>query len=109
MYGHKRYQHRFLIGIGPCKSIKITLETGTLTVPSTEMRKKIGWDRLPDTPDNPLIEEQQLEKDFEGRGYGHGVGMCQWSCLQMAKEGLTYKQILNYFYPGTTIQLYENR
>ena len=46
---------------------------------------------------------------FEGRGYGHGVGMCQWSCLQMAKEGMTYKQILTYFYPGTTIQLYENR
>ena len=72
------------------------------------MRKKIGWDRLPSTLITCLSRNNSLMV-FEGRGYGHGVGMCQWSCLQMAKEGMTYKQILTYFYPGTTIQLYENR
>jgi stage II sporulation protein D len=45
----------------------------------------------------------------EGRGYGHGVGMCQYSALQMAKEGKTYREILSYFYPETTLQQYENR
>ena len=93
---------------GRARGIKITLETGTLTIPATEMRKKIGWDRLPSTLITRLSRNNSLMV-FEGRGYGHGVGMCQWSCLQMAKEGMTYKQILTYFYPGTTIQLYENR
>ncbi|MBI3592370.1 MAG: hypothetical protein HY099_02635 [Nitrospirae bacterium] len=46
---------------------------------------------------------------FEGKGYGHGVGMCQWSALEMAREGKNYKEILSTFYPGATIELYENR
>ncbi len=33
-----------------------------------------------------------------GKGYGHGVGMSQWSACVMAYEGYTYDQILNYFY-----------
>ena len=93
---------------GRARAIKITLETGQLTVPATDMRKKMGWDRLPSTLITRISRNNSLMV-FEGKGYGHGVGMCQWSCLQMAKEGMTYRQILNYFYPGTTIQLYENR
>ena len=33
-----------------------------------------------------------------GKGYGHGIGMSQWSACVMAYEGYTYNQILNYFY-----------
>lgn len=40
---------------------------------------------------------------FTTRGYGHGVGMSQWGAQGMAKEGYTYDQILNYYYPGTSI------
>lgn len=35
---------------------------------------------------------------FKGKGYGHGVGMCQESAMQMAREGFTFDQIINYFY-----------
>jgi stage II sporulation protein D len=45
---------------------------------------------------------------FEGKGYGHGVGLCQWSALQMARNGMNYKDILAFFYPGTTIEIHEN-
>jgi len=42
-----------------------------------------------------------------GRGYGHGVGMCQCGAQQMAREGKTTKQILSYYYPtARTIRLY---
>jgi len=34
------------------------------------------------------------------RRYGHGVGMSQRGAQQMAKEGLTYDQILEFYYPG---------
>lgn len=33
-----------------------------------------------------------------GKGYGHGIGMSQWSACVMAYEGYTYDRILNYFY-----------
>ena len=38
-----------------------------------------------------------------GRGYGHGVGMCQWGAKGMAEQGYSARQILEYFYPGTTL------
>jgi stage II sporulation protein D len=93
---------------GRVKEMKITLESGASTVPAIEMRKKLGWDRLPSTLITGISRNNSLMV-FEGRGYGHGVGMCQWSALQMAKEGKTYRQILLYFYPGTIIQIYEDR
>jgi SpoIID/LytB domain protein len=35
---------------------------------------------------------------INGRGYGHSVGMSQWSACVMADEGKDYRYILNYFY-----------
>lgn len=39
----------------------------------------------------------------EGRGYGHGVGMCQHGALGMARRGFSYEQILRHYYPGIRI------
>ena len=36
----------------------------------------------------------------EGRGYGHGVGMCQHGALEMARQGYSYQEILEHYYPG---------
>jgi len=41
---------------------------------------------------------------FTGRGWGHGVGLCQWGAIQMGKEGKSYRQILAHYYPGTTLE-----
>jgi stage II sporulation protein D len=36
-----------------------------------------------------------------GHGYGHGHGMSQYGAQGAAKQGLTYRQILAFYYPGT--------
>lgn len=41
---------------------------------------------------------------FSGRGYGHGVGLSQWGAYEMADEGFTYDQILDFYYPGTVLE-----
>jgi len=38
-----------------------------------------------------------------GRGYGHGVGMCQCGAQAMARQGKTARYILFYYYPGSNI------
>jgi stage II sporulation protein D len=38
-----------------------------------------------------------------GRGYGHGIGMCQWGAIGRARAGQDYRTILATYYPGTTI------
>jgi stage II sporulation protein D len=40
---------------------------------------------------------------FVGSGHGHGVGMSQWGAQTMAKRGSTYREIIQTFYPGTSL------
>ncbi len=40
---------------------------------------------------------------FVVKGYGHGVGMSQVGAEYMAGQGSTYKQILAWYYPTTTL------
>jgi stage II sporulation protein D len=44
--------------------------------------------------------------DFIGKGWGHGVGMCQWGALGMARQQFNYKQILSYYYPQSVLMNY---
>ena len=38
-----------------------------------------------------------------GRGYGHGIGMCQTGALEMARRGIDMTRILEHYYPGTVL------
>jgi stage II sporulation protein D len=40
---------------------------------------------------------------FVGSGHGHGVGMSQWGAQAMAQRGSTYREIIQTFYPGTSL------
>ena len=37
---------------------------------------------------------------FTGRGWGHGVGMCQYGAFGMAKMGIKYDEIIKHYYTG---------
>ena len=49
-------------------------------------------------------------QEFEGktrvitRGIGHGLGLSQYTANEMAKEGMSYQEILQYFFEGTEIK-----
>lgn len=88
------------------KQLDITHHSGVSCVSATEFRKALGWTRLPST--NFTVRKQHETFIFEGKGYGHGVGLCQWCALEMAAEGKDYKEILTFFYPGTTLERYES-
>jgi SpoIID/LytB domain protein len=44
----------------------------------------------------------------KGHGYGHGRGMSQWGAHGAAAKGLSYQQILAFYYPGTTLSTQTN-
>lgn len=46
---------------------------------------------------------QVLSYSFTGRGWGHGVGMCQYGAFGMAKMGLKYDQIIKHYYTGVEL------
>lgn len=39
---------------------------------------------------------------LRGRGWGHGVGLCQTGAARMALCGHTWREILSFYYPGST-------
>jgi len=43
---------------------------------------------------------------FEGVGWGHGVGMCQWGSYLMSKKGYDAGEILKFYYPGAKIKVW---
>ena len=51
---------------------------------------------------NETLSVSQTASGFKltARRYGHGVGMSQRGAQQMAREGMTYDQILEFYYPG---------
>jgi len=65
--------------------------------------RALGWDKVR----SDLYEERDLGAmiSFRGRGQGHGVGLCQTGADVMGEEGRSYREILAYYYPGTSIGL----
>lgn len=45
---------------------------------------------------------------LKGKGYGHGVGLCQEGAMVMAKEGQNYRQIINFYYSDIIITNIKN-
>jgi stage II sporulation protein D len=49
------------------------------------------------------IEMKGWYVDFMGHGWGHGVGLDQWGAYNMALSRYSYKQILQFYYPGAEL------
>lgn len=45
---------------------------------------------------------------FTVKGWGHGVGMSQAGADYLAQTGFTWQEILDWYYPGTTLETIEN-
>lgn len=56
------------------------------------------------TPDRKVPEGSKGVFVFKAYGWGHGVGMSQQGAIVMARDGRNYAQILQHYYPGTTIE-----
>jgi len=59
---------------------------------------KKGWVMLPSTAFNVAFDGTSYV--MHGKGWGHGVGMCQWGAIGMAKTGHSYEEILKHYYTG---------
>jgi stage II sporulation protein D len=68
-----------------------------------KLGQKFGWDKVPGTRFS-LLDNGNGQVVFSSTGAGHGVGLCQWGAVGMAKEGKTYQQILEFYYPGCKVE-----
>lgn len=98
---------------GTLKSIKIARKTDTgratnLTLRTSKGSKTVacGKFRLATGIRSCKISKVSVRKKdvhFEGKGYGHGIGMCQDGANGMAQSGKDYRKILKNYYPGAKL------
>lgn len=72
-----------------------------------KINRKLGWNKLKSNSFEFDLKNGYFH--FKGSGFGHLVGMCQQGSVSMAKMGLSYHDILQYFYPGTLVRLYDSQ
>src|SRR5262249_54864218 len=83
----------------------LTLEAAGIPTSASSLRfavgRALGWDRIPS--DLYELNDAGDRVVFEGRGSGHGVGLCQAGAARMGERGQSYRQILAYYYPGASL------
>ena len=107
---------------GAAVKVKVTGDKGETVIDSesairaafgnanVDMNTKSGTTRYANLPSTFCVFEKVMEGKkltgfrITGGGYGHGIGMSQNAANKMA-ESMTYAQILEFFYRGTTLTL----
>jgi stage II sporulation protein D len=83
----------------------VTLLAGSTAISAEDFRlavgRTMGWGHVLSTWFE--ITQQGDRFAFHGRGSGHGVGLCQAGAAAMAAQGRDAAQILEEYFPGTTV------
>ena len=63
--------------------------------------RRLGWNVVPGNNYSAWSEGESIV--VQGRGAGHGLGLCQLGAAAMAQEGAGFQQILTHYYPNTRL------
>ena len=76
-------------------------KNGIFSLKGGKIRSALGLKEQLFVVDRNLDEKGKLKSfSFRGRGWGHGVGMCQYGAYGLAKMGLSFDRILKHYYTG---------
>ncbi|MGA2774542.1 MAG: SpoIID/LytB domain-containing protein [Candidatus Omnitrophota bacterium] len=89
---------------GRISDLKIINTKNDLVIPAKDFRNIIGPNLIRST--NFKVNIVGTDAVFEGIGWGHGVGLCQWGAYFMAKNGSSAEEIIRYYYPKTDVQAF---
>lgn len=78
--------------------VEIKYAGGTYRMNANEFRLLVGFNHLLSTAFE--VTDKGKTVKFSGKGWGHGVGLCQYGAGTMAKIGFTWQGILEKYYPG---------
>jgi stage II sporulation protein D len=92
------------------RALNLEIDTGTekIQILAEKFRSLIGYNQLRST----LFEvSRPANADgtpgdtflFQGDGFGHGVGLCQYGAQEMAERGASHEKILAHYFPDSQI------
>lgn len=89
---------------GRVVELRVIGSTASTTVRGFDVRRLLDLDEI--------LTVIELQRDpagriksvvFAGKGWGHGVGLCQVGAYGMAVRGASYREILSHYYRGTAV------
>ncbi|MBI3332879.1 MAG: SpoIID/LytB domain-containing protein [Candidatus Omnitrophica bacterium] len=83
---------------GRVRRVRLKGSSGGVTLPGKKFRELLGANRLRSLNFNVRFSDGTVS--FDGFGWGHGVGLCQWGAYGMAVQGRTMDEILDFYFPG---------
>lgn len=87
--------------------LKVASQAGDTVLYRDRIRHQLADKALPSTWFDVECRRDHLGNvssiELSGRGYGHGVGMCQWGAIGMARKNKGYKKILKHYYNDVDI------
>ena len=88
---------------GRALKLVFATDSGSFAAETSDLRKTFG---TYDVRSTYITRITPLNGGYEfyGKGWGHGVGMCQDGAKGMALGGKNYKKILKHYYPGASIE-----
>jgi stage II sporulation protein D len=66
-----------------------------------QLARKLGWKAVPSNSYSSRHENGSIV--LEGLGVGHGLGLCQRGAADMARNGASFLEILEHYYPNTAV------
>ncbi|HEX7253482.1 MAG TPA: SpoIID/LytB domain-containing protein, partial [Thermoanaerobaculia bacterium] len=88
---------------GRAIEMRVVTDAAELTVKRFEVRQALELPELLFSVQRVQGPQGEVEFVFLGRGWGHGVGLCQNGAYGMALAGATYDEILRHYYIGIDI------
>ncbi len=98
------------LGVGKVKSIQVvrsekrveSLMVDKNKIPVNKFRELVGFSVI--WSNDFVVKKDGSNFIFEGKGAGHGVGVCQWGMAGMAAEGKKHREIINFYLTGVEIR-----
>ena len=83
--------------------LKLSQGPSIVTLTGEQLRQALGYNLVRSTLFT-LTKMSDGSYDLDGRGWGHGLGLCQKGAIYFAQHSSTYIDILRHYYRSTAIQ-----
>lgn len=87
---------------GRASKVQVEARSGKKTLSGVELRRKAGYDTIRSLSFEVRSKNGKLV--LEGKGFGHGAGLCQWGARRLAEKGWDYRRILAHYYVGAELR-----
>jgi len=89
--------------LGRVRTVKLEADKGAAAIAAAELRRLLGPTVVKSTVFTVKVEDGNVI--FEGKGFGHGIGLCQFGANALASppHNQTFDQILKHYYKGIEV------